>query len=234
MPVPPYDLFDIPGSDTASKLIVNQPNGNTEVTITGVMNGLTPNTTYTVYLSKGYTPYTPRTITEIWEWNVLNSSYIHQMTTEIVNSDGTFSGTDFWPLSKVLEPTYPYTEEIFTEVLAGNQMTFTVTYQGPYAEGSQYTVTGDIQSNGSVIRNTPWHWETSPGTVIPEDGSKGWPGLFTDTVPPFTFVTDDYGMANWHINLTEEDSGVGTNKISIWINRGGTLLISDPFEVTFE
>ena len=42
MPVPPYGSIDIPGSDTASKLIVNQPNGNTEVAITGVMNGLLP------------------------------------------------------------------------------------------------------------------------------------------------------------------------------------------------
>jgi len=58
MPVPPYGSRDVLGSDTASKLIVNQPNGNTEVTITGVMNGLNPNTTYTVYLSKLYSPYT--------------------------------------------------------------------------------------------------------------------------------------------------------------------------------
>lgn len=57
MPVPPYGSRDIPGSDTASKLIVNQPNGAIEVTITGAMNGLNPNTTYTVYLSNGYTPY---------------------------------------------------------------------------------------------------------------------------------------------------------------------------------
>jgi len=54
MPVPPYGSRDIIGSDTASKLIVNQPNGNTEVTITGAMNGLNPNTTYFVILSKGY------------------------------------------------------------------------------------------------------------------------------------------------------------------------------------
>ncbi len=53
MPIPPYSYYDIPGSDTASKLIVNQPNGNTEVTITGVMNGLESNTTYTVILSTG-------------------------------------------------------------------------------------------------------------------------------------------------------------------------------------
>jgi hypothetical protein len=53
-PVPPYGDGDILGSDTASKLIVNQPNGNTEVALTGVMNGLNPNTVYTVLLSKGY------------------------------------------------------------------------------------------------------------------------------------------------------------------------------------
>jgi len=54
MPVPPYGSRDILGSDTASKLIVNQPNGAVEVTITGVMNGLHPDTTYTIYLSKEY------------------------------------------------------------------------------------------------------------------------------------------------------------------------------------
>jgi len=54
MPVPPYGTLDKLGSDTASKLIVNQPNGNTEVTITGAMNGLYPNKTYTVILSKEY------------------------------------------------------------------------------------------------------------------------------------------------------------------------------------
>mgnify|MGYP001768376835 CR=1 FL=1 len=88
-PVPPYGSRDIPGSDTASKLIVNQPNGNNEVVITGVMKDLHSNTTYTVYMSKGYTP------------------------------------------------------------------------------------------------------------------KSSWPGLFTQTIPPFTFVTDEYGTASWHLNLTD-------------------------------
>ncbi len=60
MPVPPFGLYgtgDIPGSDTASKLIVNRPNGNTWLTLTGIMRGLAPRTTYTVYISNGYTPY---------------------------------------------------------------------------------------------------------------------------------------------------------------------------------
>ncbi|MBN1367671.1 MAG: hypothetical protein JW967_07075 [Dehalococcoidales bacterium] len=57
MPVPPYGSQDIPGSDTASKLIVNQPNGKVEVAMTGAMKGLNADTTYTVYLSKCYEPY---------------------------------------------------------------------------------------------------------------------------------------------------------------------------------
>ncbi len=44
MPVPPWGLSDIAGSEAASKLIVNQPLGTTQVTITGAMNGLAPNT----------------------------------------------------------------------------------------------------------------------------------------------------------------------------------------------
>jgi hypothetical protein len=43
--------------DTASKLIVNRPNGNTWLTLTGIMRGLAPRTTYTVYISNGYAPY---------------------------------------------------------------------------------------------------------------------------------------------------------------------------------
>jgi hypothetical protein len=57
MPVPPYGSIDIPGSDTASKLMVTRPKGNNRAAITGVMNGLKPNTTYMVALSNGYTPF---------------------------------------------------------------------------------------------------------------------------------------------------------------------------------
>ena len=53
-PVPPYGAGDIPGSDTASKLFVSQLHGNKEVAVTGVMNGLHPQTVYTILLSKGY------------------------------------------------------------------------------------------------------------------------------------------------------------------------------------
>src|SRR5690348_13505983 len=57
LPAPPYGSADIPGATQASKLIVNQPNGKIIANMTGVMNGLLPNTEYAVYVSKVYTPY---------------------------------------------------------------------------------------------------------------------------------------------------------------------------------
>ena len=121
-PAPPYGTMDIPGSDTASKLIVNQPNGNTVVTITGAMNGLHASTPYMVYLSRGYTPL------------------------------------------------------------------------------------------------------------------SSWPGLFTGTIPAFTFLTDEYGAGSWHLNLRDENfPGPGTYNLSVWINEAGkTMLISDTFSVVVE
>jgi len=62
MPLP-WGQHDVIGSDTASKLIVNQPNGATEVAITGAMNGLLPNTTYTVYPSNAWTQSTAWDVT---------------------------------------------------------------------------------------------------------------------------------------------------------------------------
>jgi hypothetical protein len=119
-PVPPYGDGDILGSDTSSKLIVNQPKGNTEVAMTGVMNGLNPNTVYTVLLSKGY----------------------------------------------------------FT---------------------------------------TPVYW----------------PGLFTSTIPTFTFTTDEYGSGSWHITLRDTIfTGAGTYALSVWVNSPSrTILISNTFTV---
>src|SRR3989344_9285381 len=79
MPVPPYGSLDIPGSDTASKLIFNQPNGKVSAMVTGVMNGLHPDTTYTVYLSNSYTPYVPTNITDItgFDFEYLGNHYVH-------------------------------------------------------------------------------------------------------------------------------------------------------------
>jgi len=233
MPVPPYGSKDIPGSDTASKLIVNQPNGNTEVTITGAMNGLNPDTTYTVYLSKGYTKYTPTNIKGTYKWLVLGT-YEHDMVITTQNPDGTFSGTGGYPAGSFPYDLLGETSETITGQFIGNQITFTTTYFGPYNPGYSVTVSGTIAPNGTMSGTSPWEWHTTAGNATLASGSTGWSGFFTNTVPAFTFVTDAYGAGSWHVNLKDADfSGLGTYTLSVWINEAGkTMLISDVFEVT--
>jgi len=234
MPVPPYGSRDIPGSDTASKLIVNQPNGNTEVTITGAMNGLNPNTTYTVYISKGYTPYVPLDITGTYTWLVLGT-YHHDLVITTQNPDGTFSGTGGYPAGSSPYTNPGQTPEVITGQVTGNHIAFTTTYLGPYNPGYSATVSGTIAADGSMSGTSPWEWHTTSGAATLASGSTGWPGLFTSTVQPFTFVTDEYGAGSWHANLRDADlPGEGpTYKLSVWINEaGGTMLISNTFQVT--
>jgi hypothetical protein len=240
MPVPPYGSSrDIPGSDTASKLIVNQPNGNTEVTITGVMNGLTPNTTYTVYLSKGYTPYVDT------GWNIGNVS-------EIAIS---LSGVDYLHITNLTQSgtaitggtiVYPgYAKQITSGSVIGDH----VEIWAVYTLGGSGTLhlTGTIANDGSITGTWTDTWPDEHGPVLrtgdwrntigaavkTHTGDIYWPGLFTSTVPSFTFVTDAYGSGSWHINLKDSDfASSGDHTLSVWINvAGGTMLISDNFIV---
>ena len=239
----PFDNMDILSSDTASKLIVNQPNGNTEVTITGVMNGLTQNTTYTVYLSNGYTK-SKLDIRGTYKWLVTGRILQHDMIITTQNSDGTFSGTGGYPAG-----CYPYTlpgetAETITGQIMGDQInvTFTTTYSGPLNPGYVLTFSGTVGPDGSMsgknMSNT-WEWTTTEGHAKYVVAS--WPGYFNissvPSVPAFKFTTDAYGSGSWHINLTDANfSGTGTHTLSVWINNEATatILISDTFDVTVD
>jgi hypothetical protein len=228
----PWGQHDITCSDTASKLIVNQPNGATEVTITGAMNGLHPNTMYTVYLSNGYTLNVKRwSVIGTWKWLVLGT-YEHDMIITTQNPDGTFSGYGGWPAGGH----YQTTETITGQVI-GNTITFTTTYLGPYNPGYSATVSGTIASDGTTMSGTsPWEWHTTFGAATYTLIGTGWPGLFTSTIPPFTFTTDAYGAGSWHVNLKDADlvaaGGSAPYTLSVWINEaGGTILVSDDFTV---
>lgn len=244
MPVPPYGSRDIPGSDTVSKLIVNQPNGATEVTITGAMNGLNPDTTYTVYLSKSYTPYV------FTGWNV-KGTYIlrfvyggnwdHDIVID-VQSDGTFSGTGGYPAVDDPLYNYPYNETITGTI---DVMTGAVTIHSVYENSYWYDAIGTIAPDGKMSGtftatniSTPSVWYSISGKAVKtHTGNVGWPGLFNSaTVPAFTFVTDAYGAGSWHVNLRDADFyGPSIYSLSVWINAaGGTMLISDVFEVIVE
>ena len=239
MKVPPYGSRDIPGSDEASKLIINQPNGNVEAVITGVMNGLHPNTVYTVYLSRGYTKTFERwSLVGDWtlEFNYLGGLYTHD-TSITAETDSTFSGTGAYPAGG------PYTITwVVTGTKGGNGVS--ITMQIDY-DGSSYhvdaigTIHGDGSMSGTWTSNTgqSGSWQSTDGAATFQGTvGTGWPGLFTSTIPKFTFTTDEYGSASWHLNLHDSDfSGAETYTLSVWINdAGGTMLISDNFEVVVD
>lgn len=238
MPTPPngaYGLDDIPGSDTASKLIANQPNGNTEVTLTGVMNGLAPNTEYTVSISNGYVPYKPANVVGTYTW-LVEGTYSHDLVITTQNPDGTFPGYGGYPAGDSPYTASGQTSETITGQVVGNQVTFTTTYAGPYNPGYSATVSGTINTDGTMSGTSPWEWHTTSGTATPQSGSTVWPGLF-DNLQPLTFTTDANGSGSWHINLTDanfpaEDPSGTQYTLSVWVAQGGTtVLISDNFTV---
>jgi hypothetical protein len=233
MPVPPYGSVDIPGSDTASKLIVNLPNGNNKVAITGVMNGLDPNTTYTVYPSKDYLKYSSANVEGQWVWRVLGT-YNHDIYITNQDSNGDFEGIGCYPAGKNMSECgidFPgTTTESITGHVNGNLISMTTVYNGPYNPGYSVTATGTINNDGSITGTSPWSWSVYEDSVSAASGSTGWPGLLTGQTA-FTFTTDEYGSGSWHLNIKKSDLPDGTNKMSIWINDGGTLLISDSFEI---
>ena len=150
MPVPPYGSSDILGSDTASKLIVNQPNGKVQAMVTGVMNGLLPDTTYTVYLSNPYTPYVST------GWNIVGSwvfraeyyggIYDHDV---VINSQtgNTFSGTGGYPAGCVAISSCSVTETITGTI---DPVTGAITMHIAY-DSSGYTadVVASVASDGA-------------------------------------------------------------------------------------
>ena len=223
MPVPPYGSGDIPGSDTGSRLIVNQPDGVVEATINGTMRGLLPNTDYTVYLSKKYTKYVPLDIKGSYEWLVLGT-YSHDIVIDTQNPDGTFIGHGGYPAGGSYQ-----TLEIIEGKVSGNQITFTTRYLGPYNPGYTATVSGTINPDGSMNGTSPWEWHTTKGKVTLSSGSTSWPGLLKDEIQPFTFKTNPKGSGSWHYNLRDEADG-----FSVWINGGGgTVLVSDNVPLNY-
>jgi len=239
MPVPPYGSVDIPGSDSASKLIVNQPNGNTQATITGVMGGLTPLTTYTVFLSNGYTPY------KDLGWDV-TGSYTIDLTLDAAHY------TEYlvlaWDATNGVTGTYVALDaagtvsrwDIDSGAVVGDQLTLHAYFDtNPSmeadfaakiaADGSLYDGTWADVAPGT--RSGTWTSTVGLATKI-TSGSTRWPGMF-GALQPFTFVTNQVGAASWHVNLKNADfPGAGTYPLSVWINSGGgTMLISDTFTV---
>lgn len=229
MPVPPYGSLDILGSDTASKLIVNHPNGAVNATITGVMNGLNPDTTYTVYLSKPYKPYvsTGWSVSGTYMIDVEYLGVIYPenavLTQSGTNINGTSLGGGPYPVFKIIGGS-----------VDGNAITVVMTYGGLTTE-LKGTIAADGTMSGTwmdkIGGSRTGTWATTSGhATATHTGDMGWPGLYNPTnIPTFTFTTDDTGSGSWHVNIKAKD--LMGPMASVWINYGGTLLISDSFYV---
>jgi hypothetical protein len=230
MPEPPYGSMDIPGSDTASKLVVHQKNKKEIIKLKGVMKGLHPNTTYTVYLSNGYTPYqdTGWDLTGNYvfdfEWN--GAGYPNDVV--LTQTGSNITGSIYYP-----NQSSPTVTGTVVGSISGNAVTLTVDYDDrPYNR----TMTGTIDSTGNITGNwsddnSPTYdngsWATTSGNAVKtHTGDTGWPGLLTG-VSPFTFKTNCKGKAIWHYKLN-----MPVTALSVWINEAGaTMLISDS--ITF-
>ena len=242
MPVPPYGSCDILGSASASKLIVNQPNGSVEVAVTGVMNGLDPNTDYTVYLSKSYEPY-------VLGWNVVGtwvlrlhfgaSIYDHDVVIE-VQSDGTFEGTGGWPASD--DPPYnnPYNETVYGTI---DIMTGVIEFHSDYENSYFYDATGTIASDGTMSGNwtgsgqPTYTWESISGQATNNHTGDTWSQGSFKGQQWFQFTTDANGSGSWHVNLKDSDfdNMAETYTLSVWINKSGaSILVSDHFAVVVD
>ena len=241
MPVPPWGLHDILGSDTASKLIVNQPNGAIEVAITGVMNGLNPNTVYTVYPSKAWSTSEKWDITGDWELRFILGTgiYDHDMKVTFQNMHtGVFSGTGQSSTNSSTTWDIEGTSEV-----VGNTITLDLIYTGV---NPGYTVHAEGTIDAGVIISGDWSsstgqsgtWSSLSGLATIETVGNGHPALIP-VQSTFTFMTDEYGSESWHFNLKNDNfpGGSGDYGLSIWINDNSipaTILISDKFEVVVE
>ncbi len=226
MPVPPYGSFDIPGSDTASKLIVNQPNGKVGAAVTGVMNGLHPDTTYTVYLSNPWMPYHMANVSGTYMMDVLFEGNHYDYNLTLSQSGSAITGS-------LYDPDRPGPLAV-SGFVTGNTVTFSVDYGGGSIQGIR-TFTGTVGATGAMTGT--WNetgteggnstWSTTSGSARPANGTSGWPGQLAGTVP-FTFTTDSAGSGSWHYNFTAP----APSTFSVWINSsGGTLLVSDDVKL---
>ena len=222
MPVPPYGSLDIPGSATTSKLLVNQPNGKVGAMVTGVMNGLLPNTTYTVYLSNPYQPYHRASVAGSYTMDVLYAGDHYTYDLNLTQTGTAIGGT-------LHDPYLPGTLPV-TGTITGNNLSFSVDYGAGSVQGVR-TFTGVIGSSGAL--SGTWTqtgtqgggstWSTTSGTATLSGGSTGWTGQLAGT-EPITFTTDGAGSGSWHHNFV----GPAPSAFSVWINAsGGTVLISD-------
>ena len=231
---------ELEGADKASKLIVNQPRGETKLTLNGIMKGLTPHTTYTVSLfSNGQQLVTSNwSISGEWSFSCLGST--HQII--ITQTGDTFTGVG--TVTRTSPPS------IYYEVITGtiNRATGQITMHGTFyndaahqsPNGYMYTASLVISSTGSMAGQL-----TNAGQVgepiVSTNGKAVNQAAVTETesvalsldVPAITFTTSGSGNGNWHLNLKRDDFvSLGEFDLTLVVNSADTaVLVSESFAV---
>jgi hypothetical protein len=192
------------------------------------MNGLNPGTTYTVYLSKPYEPY----VSTGWDVSgkyVIDVEYlgVHYPEDAVLTQSGTGITGEFLGGG-------PYPKFTITGgSVSGTAISVVMEYGGLKTElkgtiAADGTMSGEWKDTAGGSRTGTWKTASGQATAT-HTGSTGWPGLYTEAIQPFTFTTDDTGSGSWHVNIRNKYSA--GPMASVWINYGGTLLISDNFAV---
>jgi hypothetical protein len=199
------------------------------------MNGLKPNTTYTVYLSNGYAKYVEKdwVVTRTWGINVeyQGGNYPETLVLDQNETLITSGSLDTDP------PALASHFDVAGGSVIGNKINIEANNGSLYLHmvgtiAPDGTMSGTWADKAPGTRTGTWA-STSGAAVKTYTGGTGWPGLFTDTIQPFTFMTDELGSGSWHLNLREENiADTESQELSVWINDGGTLLVSDVFQVT--
>lgn len=138
-------------------------------------------------------------VTGSYTWLAVGA-YSHDMVLNM-NPDGTFSGTGGYPSGGS-----PYTDpsetgEVITSgVVSGNDISFTLTYTGPYATGSTWNFSGTIAPDGSMSGNVPMEWHSTSGlataipvgsTIVVTPGNlQGWSTADTRIGGSVQYITD--------------------------------------------
>jgi hypothetical protein len=95
----------------------------------------------------------------------------------------------------------------------------------------QVQITGEMSG---LRRNTSYNVLLAKGYTP----KSIYPGLFTDKIDTFTFISTPDGLFRWTFIIFKTDfPGPGTYTLSVWINEtttNVTILISDNFDITIK
>lgn len=138
-------------------------------------------------------------VTGTYTWTVLGT-YVHDITIDVQNSNGTFSGYGGYPAGS-----FPYiypgqTSEVITGQVTGDHFSMTTTYLGPYGTGYTVTANGIIVSGGTISGAAPWSWAMTSGKAKLDDGDGlyGAADICPDTTDDTTWGVS-WGNNRWQV-----------------------------------